>query len=624
MRHGEGQDILRFSTAGSVDDGKSTLIGQLLLGSKSIYQDQLDSVAEQSRRRGDPYMDLALFTDGLKAEREQRITIDVAYRYFSTPKRKFIIGDCPGHIEYTRNMVTGASTAELAVVLVDATKGLLTQSKRHAFISTLLCIPHLIVAVNKMDLVRYSEDVFFKIKMDFSEFASRLETKSVTFIPVSALHGDNVVERSANMPWYNGTTLLHCLETVNVGANKNLVDFRLPVQCIIRPHQNFRGIAGRISSGRVRVGDEVVSLPSGSSSMVTKLSIGGVEHNECLVGDSVVVELVDDIDVSRGDILVRRNNLPQRTCGLDATICWLANSPLEPRQSYILRSGTREIQAHIERIDYLINVDTLHREESTPFKLNDIGRAQIYLDEPVFYDTYRRNRELGSFILIDPGTHSTVAAGMIRGQTPDLSALVRSDGNDKNLVQVDRLVSRSEREQHRGHKGGVIWLTGLSGSGKSTIGKHLERKLFDSGREVILLDGDSVRTGLCSDLGFSQEDRKENIRRVGELAALLANHGAIVICAFISPFRRGRAVAKQLAAERFLEVYVRCSLEVCERRDPKGLYAKARAGEIRQFTGIDSPYEEPLEPGSVIDTEKQSLEKCVDSLLERAKRLFGI
>jgi bifunctional enzyme CysN/CysC len=611
------RDILRFTTAGSVDDGKSTLIGRLLLESKSIYQDQIEAIEDQSKRRGDPYLDLALFTDGLKAEREQKITIDVAYRYFSTPKRKFIIADCPGHIQYTRNMVTGASTAELAVVLVDARNGLVTQSKRHAFISTLLNIPHIVVAINKMDLVDYSEQVYQDICDEFRTFSSRLQVKGLTFIPISALHGDNVVDKSEAMPWYQGSTFLHFLETVNTGAALNLIDFRFPVQYVLRPNQDFRGFAGRIASGRVAVGDEIVALPSGAASKIAAVNVAEKEMEEAFVGDSVVLRLTDEIDVSRGDLLVRRNNLPRKGQNIDATLCWLSEVDFNPRQSYLLKLATRETKCSVSRVDYLINVDTMHREEATPFKLNDIGRVQLRLNEPLYFDTYRRNRELGSFVLIDPVTHNTVAGGMIRGVSPDLGRLLEKDEDtSRNLHETQRLVSQDERYQKQGHKGAVVWLTGLSGSGKSTIGTHLERTLYEADYNVMLLDGDSVRKGLCSDLGFSDKDRQENNRRVAELSSLLARQGIVVIVAFISPFRAQRDLARELAGTMpFFEVLVDCSLETCKQRDTKGLYAKAMAGEIKRFTGIDSPYERPLKPELLLDTESMLVGECVEILM---------
>jgi bifunctional enzyme CysN/CysC len=615
------RDILRFTTAGSVDDGKSTLIGRLLLESKSIYQDQIEAIEAQSKRRGDPYLDLALFTDGLKAEREQKITIDVAYRYFSTPKRKFIIADCPGHIQYTRNMVTGASTAELAVVLVDARNGLVTQSKRHAFISTLLNIPHIVVAINKMDLVDYGEEVYQSICDDFRRFASRLQVKGLTFVPISALHGDNVVDKSDKMPWYQGSTFLHFLETVNTGASLNLIDFRFPVQYVLRPNQDFRGFAGRIASGRVSVGDDIVALPSGATSTISSVNVAGKEVEEAFVGDSVVLRLNDEIDLSRGDLLVRRNNLPRRAQNVDATLCWLSEVDCNPKQGYLLKLGTRETKCSLHKINYLINVDTMHREESIPFKLNDIGRVQLRLNEPLYFDSYRKNREMGSFILIDPVSHNTVAAGMIRGVSPNLDRLLDKESEETpNLHEAQRLVTPEERHKKQGHKGAVVWLTGLSGSGKSTIGTQLEKKLFDADYNVMLLDGDSVRKGLCSDLSFSDKDRQENNRRVAELSSLLAKQGIVVIVAFISPFRAQRDLARELAGSMpFFEILVDCSLETCKERDTKGLYAKAMAGEIKQFTGIDSPYERPLKPELLLDTESMSVGECVQILSDEVR-----
>lgn len=597
-----------------MDDGKSTLIGRLLLESQAIFEDQMEAVS----RANSGELDLALFTDGLKAEREQRITIDVAYRYFTTSKRKFIIADCPGHTQYTRNMVTGASTAELAIILLDARKGLLTQSKRHSFLSTLLHIPHLVVAVNKMDLVDFSEQTFTSICSEFRAFASRLQVEALSFVPICALHGDNVVEKSKRMPWYAGSTLLYILETVNTGASLNLIDFRLPIQHVIRPHQDFRGFAGRLASGRLRVGESVVALPSGAQSKVTQVSKAGTSVEECFAGDSVVIQLADEIDLGRGDLLVRTNNLPSCSQNLDVVLCWLDESDLSLAKKYRLKLATRELTAQVCQLDYMINVDTMHRVDAETLTFNGIGRAQLRLGEPLFFDAYRKNREMGSFILIDTSTHRTVAAGMIRGTTPDLDKIVRAaqEATPRNLHQTTRLVHQTDRERHQGHRGAVVWLTGLSASGKSSIGVHLEKALFDSGHNVILLDGDSVRGGLCADLGFSDSDRRENIRRVAELSALLATNGAVVICAFISPFAAQRELARRLAGDRpFMEVFVNCSLQECQRRDPKGLYAQAAAGKLKKFTGLDSPYEAPLNPELTLDTEELPLEKCVQTLL---------
>ena len=591
-------ETLRFTTAGSVDDGKSTLIGRLLLESKALYQDQVQAVRRDSERRGHQGLDLSLFTDGLRDEREQKITIDVAYRYFSTARRKFIIADCPGHLQYTRNMVTGASTSELAVILVDARHGLVTQSKRHAFLSTLLGLPHLVVAVNKMDLVDFDEGVYHKLCESFQAFSSKLEVQSLSFLPISALYGDNVVERSARMPWYEGSTLLHHLETVNVGATRNVVDFRFPVQVVIRPHQDYRGYAGRVVSGRIRVGEEVVVLPSGVNTRLAGIDVYQNSRGSAEVGDSVVLRLADQIEVSRGDLIVRRNNLPIASDTFDAVVCWLGSAPLEVQKGYTLLHGTRRLSARVETLHYRIDVDTMHREPAQKLALNDIGRLRIFTAEPLFFDPYRQNRETGSFLLVDPVSHDTVAAGMIRGRSRGLSEVTDS---------ADRAVSH--------HRPAVVWLTGLSGSGKTTLANALEKRLLQRGVRTFRLDGDVLRTGLCADLGFSAEDRGENLRRAAQVAAIAWSQGMVAICSLISPFASDRALARSLIAPgEFLEVHVHCPLEVCRARDPKGLYARAERGEIQDFTGISSPYEVPEAPELLIDTSTEPLLDSVDKL----------
>ncbi len=616
-------DLLRFTTAGSVDDGKSTLIGRLLLDTKNIFEDQLEAVERASRLRGEDYVDLALYTDGLRAEREQRITIDVAYRFFATPRRKFIIADTPGHIQYTRNMVTGASTAELAIILIDAQKGVVTQSKRHGFIASLLQIPHVLVAVNKMDLVGYDEGVFQRIAADYSAFASKLSAPSLTFIPISALLGDNVVQRSAAMPWYDGPSLLHHLEHVNVGASRNLVDFRFPVQMAVRPSAGFRGFAGQIASGVIRPGEEVVVLPSGRASRVRSIVAYDGELAEAAAGDSVLLTLEDEIDVSRGDMIVRAGNLPQASSTLQCTLCWMSEEPLDPRTPYILQHTTRQVRAHVDQLTYRIDVDTLHREPAQTLGLNEIGRARLTTTQPLFFDSYQINRATGNFILIDPYSNNTVAAGMIRradqevadltvANLPEKLATVRSS----NVVWERTAISQEQRQQRHGHQAAVLWFTGLSGSGKSTIARLLERRLWAAGCETFYLDGDNVRHGLNGDLGFSPADRKENIRRVGEVARLAFEHGHLVLCTFISPFRADRRFARSLLPEgRFVEVYVKCDLEVAKRRDPKGLYAKALAGEIKEFTGVSSPYEEPEAAELVVESDLISAEDAVEAIL---------
>ncbi|MEM7538394.1 MAG: sulfate adenylyltransferase subunit CysN [Chloroflexota bacterium] len=617
-------DLLRFTTAGSVDDGKSTLIGRLLYDSKAIFEDQLEAVERASQNRGDEQVDLALLTDGLRAEREQGITIDVAYRYFATPKRKFIIADTPGHIQYTRNMVTGASTAELAIILIDARKGVLTQSKRHGFLASLLQIPHVLVAVNKMDLVDFEQNTYDRIVSEFSDFATKLSISGLTFIPISALMGDNVVNKSDKTPWYEGPTLLHHLETVNIGASRNLVDFRFPVQTVIRPHQDFRGFAGQISSGRITPGEDIVVLPSGHTSKVASISTFDGDLAEAAAGDSVTLTLADEIDISRGDMIVRRQNLPHVANQLESILCWMHDEPMQPQKSYILQHTSRQVRAYISEINYRIDVDTMHREDAETFHLNEIGRVKLTTTQPLYFDPYQLNRETGSFILIDPDHNWTVAAGMIRRRARDLEEVVSSETQrqkSENVVWETMAVTRELRERRNGHKAAVLWFTGLSGSGKSTVAKLLERKLFNMGCQTVALDGDNVRHGLNGDLGFSDADRKENIRRVSEVARLAFDHGSLTLCTFISPFRADRDFARSLLPEsRFFEVYVKCDIEVCKRRDPKGLYAKALSGEIPQFTGISSPYEEPENAELVVETDIHSAEEIVDTIIEELTR----
>ncbi len=633
-------DLLRFSTAGSVDDGKSTLIGRLLYDSKAIFEDQLEAVEEASAARGDPSVDLALLTDGLRAEREQGITIDVAYRYTATPRRKFIIADTPGHIQYTRNMVTGASTAELAIILVDARKGVLTQSKRHSFIASLLQIPHIVVAVNKMDLVGYSEARYQEIVAEYRAFAAKLNVRHVVYIPISALHGDNIVSQSENMPWYHGATLLHHLETVNIGAGRNNVDFRLPIQYVIRANgaadMDFRGFAGQIVSGRIAVGEEVVTLPAGIRSRVAGIQRGDESCERAVAGDGVVITLEDEIDISRGDMLVRVRNLPHSSNQIDATLCWMSEEPMKIQgavagnfsgQWYWLQQSTRRVRASVQELNYRINVDTMHREDAQTLQLNEIGRGQIVTTEPLFFDSYQINRATGSFILIDPQTNNTVAAGMIRDRARRVSELVqKQEERDRPAVRTARssnvvwepvAVTRPMREEQNGHGAAVLWFTGLSGSGKSTVAKALEQRLFALGVRTFSLDGDNVRHGLNSDLGFGAAARTENIRRVAEVARLAFEHGNIVLCTFISPYAADREAARALAPEgSFWELFVKCDVEICKERDPKGLYAQAESGEIPNFTGVSAPYEEPVQPEMVLETDQHSADELAQQIME--------
>ena len=586
--------LLRLATAGSVDDGKSTLIGRLLYDSKAVMEDQWASVERTSKERGHDYTDLALVTDGLRAEREQGITIDVAYRYFATPRRKFIIADTPGHIQYTRNMVTGASTAQLVIVLVDARHGLLEQSRRHAFLASLLGIRHLVLAVNKMDLIDWDKEKFELIRDEFFAFAARLEVHDVTTIPMSALHGDNVVTKSDRTPWYDGPALLSHLEEVYIAGDRNLVDVRFPVQYVIRPHthehQDHRSFAGTVASGVMRPGDEVIVLPGGKTSRITAIDAPTGPVAEAFPPMAVAVSLADDIDISRGDMIARGNNQPRVVQDFDATVCWMADSSaLEPGRDYIIKHTTRTTRAKITGLDYRLDVNTLHRDKSaTALKLNELGRISLRTQVPLMLDGYTRNASTGSFILIDPDTNGTVAAGMVlRGVSPYTSS--------PNTVRHQSLVTATDRSS----RGRTVWFTGLSGSGKSSVAMLVEQKLIEKGIPAYVLDGDNLRHGLNADLGFSMADRAENLRRLAHVAALLADCGHLVLVPAISPLAEHRELARKIHADNgfdFVEVFCDTPLADCESRDPKGLYAKARAGEITHFTGIDSPYQRPKNP----------------------------
>ncbi|SFK79502.1 bifunctional enzyme CysN/CysC [Amycolatopsis sacchari] len=601
------QELLRLATAGSVDDGKSTLIGRLLFDSKTLFTDQLAAVERASRDRGEDYPNLALLTDGLRAEREQGITIDVAHRYFATPRRRFIIADTPGHLQYTRNMVTGASTADLALILVDARKGVLEQSRRHAFLASLLGIPHLVLCVNKMDLVGWSRERFDEIREEFRRFAMKLSVPDLTFVPVSALHGDNVVHRSTSMPWYEGVPLLHHLEEVHVASDRNLVDARFPVQYVIR-RDDFRGYAGTLAGGVFKPGDEVLVLPSGLRTRVREIvAPGGRELAEAFAPQAVTIRLTDDLDVGRGDLICRPGNRPHSGQDLDAMVCWFSDrSTLAPGATYTLRHTTRETRAEVRSLDYRLDVNTLHRDESAAaLALNEIGRVHLRTRQPVLFDPYRRNRATGSFILVDDTTNDTVAAGMITGAaTP--------------VVWHAATVTRDERPT----RGLTVWLTGLSASGKSTVAAELERLLVAAGRPAYRLDGDNLRHGLNADLGFGAADRAENVRRVTAVAQLFADAGIVAIVSLISPYRADRAKARAAhedAGLSFVEVFVDTPLEVCEARDPKGMYARARAGEIRGFTGVDDPYEPPVAPELVLrpgDGDPTTMASAILNLLD--------
>jgi bifunctional enzyme CysN/CysC len=614
--------LLRLSTAGSVDDGKSTLIGRLLYDSKSIFEDQLSSLKKSTKGQA-TQIDLSLLTDGLRAEREQGITIDVAYRYFSTPKRRYILADTPGHEQYTRNMVTGASNSSVGIVLVDARKGVLVQTKRHSFISSLLGIKRICVAVNKMDLVGYDEKVFNDIRETYLDFSAKLGFVDLKFFPISALNGDNIVLPSEKMPWYRGETLLNYLDNVFVDGDQNLLDFRFPVQMVSRPNQDFRGYAGLISSGIVRKGDEVMVLPSMKTSRVSSVVTYDGEVAEAFAGMSVTITLENEIDISRGDMIIHPKNLPRVGRDFEAMVVWMNPVQLEIKKTYLLQHTTQTTKASFEEISYQVDVNTLHKKPVEKIGLNEISRAALRTHKPIFWDPYDKNRETGSFIVIDPESNHTVAAGMIIDRIP--TSQLKEQSHQKNEAQNVRheagKVTRAQREAKLAQKGCTIWMTGLSGAGKSTIAKELEESLFKSGRIVYGLDGDNLRMGLNKNLGFSSEDRRENIRRTAEVARLLNDAGVITIVALISPLRADREMARQIIGESsFFEVFIDTSLEECERRDIKGLYKKARDGKIAEFTGVSAPYETPIAPTIRIATEHVSTIKAVESISALLKR----
>ena len=588
--------LLRLATAGSVDDGKSTLIGRLLYDSKAVMEDQLAAVERTSRERGNEYTDLALVTDGLRSEREQGITIDVAYRYFGTAKRKFIIADTPGHLQYTRNMVTGASTAQLVIVLVDARHGLLEQSRRHAFLASLLGVQHIVLAVNKMDLIDWDQERYNWIRDEFHAFAARLDIHDVTTIPISALHGDNVVTKSEKAPWYDGPPLLSHLEDVYIAGDRNLVDVRFPVQYVIRPqtreHADHRSYAGTVASGIMRPGDEVVVLPSGKTSRITAIDGPEGPVAQAFPPMAVSISLADDIDISRGDLLARPQNQPDASTEFDAMVCWMADeATLEPGRDYVIKHTTRTTRVRVTALDYRLDVNTLHRDKSaTALKLNELGRVSLRTQVPLLLDEYTRNAATGSFILIDPDTNVTVAAGMVRDTAPAATRTATP-----NTVRHQSLVTSGERLT----MGRTLWFTGLSGSGKSSIAVLAEQMLLEQGSPAYILDGDNLRHGLNADLGFTMADRAENLRRLAHVATLMADAGLTVLVPAISPLEEHRELARKVHSEagiEFFEVFVDTPLADCELRDPKGLYARARAGEITHFTGIDSPYQRPKNP----------------------------
>jgi len=608
-------DLLRFVIAGSVDDGKSTLVGRLLHDAGALYEDHVEALAKLAQRSGDGRLDLSLVTDGLKAEREQGVTIDVAYRYFMTARRRFIVIDTPGHEQYTRNMATGASTAGLAILLVDAKLGLLTQTRRHAFICSLLGIPRVVLAINKMDLVGHSQARFDQIRGDFERFAARLAFKSITFIPISALNGDNIVKRGSAMPWYTGQPLLEHLENVYVGGDRNLVDLRFPVQTVIRA-AGERWYGGQINSGVMKVGDDVVVLPSHRRSRIRGIALHERRLESAFAPMSVAVALEDDIDVGRGAMLARPRNVPRAVRELEAMLVWMGEQPLRAGAACLLKHGTRWVRASCAEVGYRVDPDTLNRAAGLELGLNDIGRVRFTLFEERFVDAYARNRATGSFIVVDAESNATVGAGMIVEREQDEERLSPAAAKQRIVVPASGKVSAQQRATLLGQRALTIWLTGLSAAGKSTIAAELERRLVEEGRACYRLDGDNIRAGINRDLGFGPDDRRENIRRIAEVARLMNDAGLIAITAFISPYRADRQMARDIiGAERFLEVHVSAPLEACERRDPKGLYRRARSGEIAEFTGVSAPYEPPEQPHVVLPTAEQSVEACVEQLL---------
>ncbi|HTE40547.1 MAG TPA: sulfate adenylyltransferase subunit CysN [Steroidobacteraceae bacterium] len=609
----EQKSLLRFITCGSVDDGKSTLIGRLLYESKLIFEDQLAALEADSKKMGTQGgdLDFALLVDGLAAEREQGITIDVAYRFFSTDKRKFIVADTPGHEQYTRNMVTGASTADVAVILIDARKGVLTQTRRHSYIVSLLGIRNVVLAINKMDLVGYDEETFDCIVRNYREFAKQIGIEDFTAIPMSALKGDNITEATSSMPWYRGSTLMTFLEELPIHEDSQSRPFRLPVQWVNRPNQDFRGFAGLIASGNVKVGDRIRALPSGRESTVTRIVTMDGDLPQAIAGQSITLTLADEIDVSRGDVLVKTDSPAGVADQFQATVIWMHESPMLPGRPYLLKIGAKTVTASIAQPKYKVNVNTLEQLAAKQLELNEIGVCNLNLDRAIAFDAYADNRETGGFILVDRITNDTVGAGLIQ------FALRRADNIHWQALDVNKQVRAEQKQQ----TATVLWFTGLSGAGKSTIANLVEKKLHASGQHTYLLDGDNVRHGLNKDLGFTDADRVENIRRVAEVSKLMVDAGLIVLVSFISPFRAERRMARDLLQPgEFIEVFVDTPLSEAERRDPKGLYGKARRGEIKNFTGIDSPYEPPEQPEIRLDTTRYTSEQSADAIIEQLRQ----
>ncbi|MBZ0152499.1 MAG: sulfate adenylyltransferase subunit CysN [Planctomycetes bacterium] len=630
QRYGN-REMLRLLTCGSVDDGKSTLIGRLLYDSQMVFDDVLRATKKASEKFGTTgeEVDLALLVDGLQAEREQGITIDVAYRYFATERRKFIIADTPGHVQYTRNMATGASNCDLAVILIDARHGVLEQTRRHSFICSLLGIQHFVIAVNKMDLVGYSEARFQEIREAYSEFAARLGVRDIHFIPLSALKGENVVHRGASMPWFQGSPLLDHLETVHVASDKNFVDLRFPVQNVVRPNLDFRGFAGTLASGVLRVGDRISTLPSGKQSQVKSIVTFDGELAEAFAGMAITVTLTDEIDISRGDMIVAPNNAPPLENSVEAMLVWFSETPLQTGKQYLVKHTTAMTSGVVGEVRYRINVGDLHREPAQGLQMNEVGRIRLECTRPLAADAYAKNRATGAFILIDRLTNATVGAGMIVERKTAADATQRrqaaADAGRFVRMQAKRRITPEARKARLGQEPFVLWITGLPRSGKTSLAYALEEKLFEAQRHVQVLDGELLRLGLNRDLGFSGADRWENQRRAAELARLNLGSGISTIVALVSPLEFERQQVRAIVgADRFLEVFCDAPLAVCEARDHDGLYARARAGEIQNVTGVDAPYEPPQHPELTLDTAHTPAGDNLDKVLQllRARHLL--
>ena len=617
LNQDEKKDLLRFLTAGSVDDGKSTLIGRLLFDSKKLYEDQLDTLRKESVKEGHAggEIDYALLLDGLKAEREQGITIDVAYRYFSTNRRKFIIADTPGHEQYTRNMITGGSTANLAIILIDATKGVITQTRRHTYLVSLLGIKHVMLAVNKMDLVDYDQERFNQICSDYRAFVTKLGIPGVDFFPISALNGDNVVDRSDKMPWYPGRSILEFLENVHVSSDNNYEDLRFPVQYVIRPDQNFRGFAGKISSGIVSPGDEVMAIPSRKRSRVSKVITYDSDLDMAFAPQGVTITLEDEIDISRGDMIVHPDNLPRIERHFEAMLVWMSETSLDLSTQFYIKHTTHTTRARIDSIRYRVDVNTLDKSEVTALDLNEIGRVIITCNKPLNFDPYKKNRQTGSFILIDPVTNNTQAVGMILDKLDPAEISSRSSSELK--LKIDKgqgLIKTAEYEKKYNQRGTTLWITGLHGSGKNNLAYTLERRLFDEGATVILIDGYTIRSGLSKELDFSPSDRAEHLRRVAHICRILNDQGIIAICSFISPDEETRnQVAEIIGEDRFTLIYMNSSIEFCRDYKPE-LYALADQGKISGLPGFDIPYEPPQHPQITCLPEENNLDLIIDYL----------